>query len=84
MSARRVSKDQRKPSYLAHGQHLREETIKTDNEATELQKGADRLDKKADDERDSRKEREIIIAATKERVTEVEKKLQKIRVELEI
>lgn len=69
---------------LAHAQRLREEIMKTESEAAECQKVADRLDKEADDERDSRKERETIIAATKERATEIEKKLQKIRDELKI
>jgi chromosome segregation ATPase len=69
---------------LANAQRLREEIMKTESEAAECQKDADRLDKEADDERNSRKERETIIAATKERATEIEKKLQKIRDELEI
>jgi hypothetical protein len=69
---------------IANAQRLREEIMKTESEAAECQKDADRLDKEADDERNSRKERETIIAATKERATEIEKKLQKIRDELKI
>jgi hypothetical protein len=69
---------------LANAQRLREEIMKTESEAAECQKDADRLDKEADDERNSREERETIIAATKERATEIEKKLQKIRDELKI
>jgi hypothetical protein len=69
---------------LAHAQRLREEILKTESEAAECQKGADRLDKEADDERNSGKEVETIIAATKERATEIKEKLQKIREELKI
>jgi hypothetical protein len=67
-----------------HAQCLREELMKTESEAAERQKGADRLDKEADDERNSSKEHEAIIAATKERATEIEKKRQKIRDELKV
>jgi hypothetical protein len=45
--------------------------MKTKSEAAECQKDADRLNKEADDERNSCKERATIIAATKERATEV-------------
>ena len=69
---------------LTHAQHLREELMKTESEAAECQKGADRLAKEADDERNSCKEHETIIAATKERATEIERKRQKIRDELKV
>lgn len=69
---------------LANVQRLREEIIKAESEAGERQKSADRLDKEAGDERDSCKERETLIAATKERATEIEGRLQKIRDELKI
>jgi hypothetical protein len=58
--------------------------MKTESEAAKCQKCADRLEKEADDERNSRKEHEAIIAATKERATEIEKKRQKIRDELKV
>jgi hypothetical protein len=69
---------------LTHAQRLREELMKTESEAAECQEGADRLEKEADDERNSCKEHETNIAATKERVTEIEKKRQKIRDELKV
>ena len=58
--------------------------MKIESEAAECQKGADRLEKEAGDERNSSKEHERIIAATKERVTEIEKKRQEIRDELKV
>jgi hypothetical protein len=62
----------------------REEIMKAESEAADCQKGADKLEKAADHERNSCKERETSIAATKERATEVEKRLQTIRDELKI
>ena len=67
-----------------HAQCLPEELIKTESEAAERQRGADRLEKEADDERNSCEEHETIIAATKQRATEFEKKRQKIRDELKV
>jgi uncharacterized coiled-coil DUF342 family protein len=69
---------------LTHAQRLREELMKTESEAAECEKGADRLEKEADGERNSRKEHEKIIAATKERATEIERKRQKIKDELKV
>ena len=69
---------------LKRAQCLREELMKIESEAAECQKGADRLEKEAGDERNSSKEHERIIAATKERVTEIEKKRQEIRDELKV
>jgi hypothetical protein len=74
----------RQAELLANAQRLREELMKTESEAAECQKDADRLDKEADDEWNSRKERETIIAETKERAAEIERKLLKIRDELKI
>jgi hypothetical protein len=69
---------------LADVQRLREEIMKAESEAADCQKGADKLEKAADHERKSCKERETSIAATRERATEVEKRLQTIRDELKI
>ena len=69
---------------LTHAQCLREELMKIESEVAECQKGADRLEKETDDERNSSKEHEAIIAATKDRATEIEKKRQKIRDELKV
>jgi len=69
---------------LADVQRLREEIMKAERKAADCQKGADELEKAADHERNSCKERETSIAATKERATEVDKRLQTIRDELKI
>jgi hypothetical protein len=69
---------------LADVQRLREKMMKAEREAADCQKGADELEKAADHERNSCKERETSIAATKERATEVDKRLQTIRDELKI
>lgn len=69
---------------LTHAQRLREELMQAEREAAECQKGADMLEKEADDERKSCKEYETIIAATKERATKIEEKRQKIRDELKV
>ncbi|KAM0714182.1 hypothetical protein Q7P37_010331 [Cladosporium fusiforme] len=69
---------------VANLQRLREEIMKGESEAAECRKSAELLDKEADDERFTCKERETSIVSTKERVTEIEKKLQNIRDELKI
>jgi hypothetical protein len=69
---------------LTRAQCLREELVKIESDAAECQKDADRVEKEADDERNSSKEHERIIAATKERVTKIERKRQEIRDELKV
>jgi len=86
LTLKRQASEQRSKAVelLTHAQRLREEFMKTESEAAECQKGADRLAKEADDERNSCKEHETIIATTKERATEIERKRQKIRDELKV
>jgi chromosome segregation ATPase len=69
---------------LANAQRLREEALKAEGQPAECREGANRLDKKADGGRNSRKESETTIAATEKKAAEIKETLQRIRDELKI